>query len=127
VGLTLVLLGLAALLGGAIHLGMKRGRELTALAERGVPVTGTVVRRFQTGKAGGPERTKRITFTYHGPDGREYRRAASMTRGRWDQYAEGSSIELVCLPHDPGVSAEKWMVDSAREALARKRAQRGQG
>jgi hypothetical protein len=117
----LVLLGSFAFTALAVRVVMKRGREMRELAERGVAVTGTVVRRFQSGKAGGPERTKRITFRYRGPDGRDYERSASMTRGRWEGHSEGAPIELYCLPHDPGVSAEKWLVEQARDALAKKR------
>ena len=122
-GFVFLLVALAALAFAAlgIRVAMKRGGEMRALAERGVAVTGTVVRRFQSGKAGGPERTKRITFRYRGPDGRDYERSASLTRGRWEDYAEGAPIELLCLPHDPGVSAEKWLVEQARDALAKKR------
>lgn len=113
----LFLLGLAAFVGAAVVVAVSRGRHMRMLVERGVPVTGTVVRRFATGRAGKTERTKRIAFTYRGPDGREYRRAASMTRARWDQYEEGAPIELICLPDDPGVSAEAWLVEKAREAM----------
>jgi hypothetical protein len=116
----IVFAGLLCLIFVGVGLVWWRGRQFKMLAERGVPVTGTVVRRFQSGKAGGPERTKRITYSYRGPDGREYQRSASMTRGSWDQYEEGGPIELVCLPDDPGVSAEAGLVAAARTALARK-------
>jgi hypothetical protein len=115
------IVGLIVFIAAALGVVVWRGRQFKMLAERGVPVTGTVVHRFQSGKAGGPERTKRITFTYQGPDGREYTRSASMTRGQWNEYAEGAPIQLICLPDDPGVSAEARLVDAAREALSRKK------
>ena len=75
-------------------------------------------------KAGSTEmsgsRSRRLAFTYTGPDGREYRRAASVSIGKWAEYEEGSAIALICLPDDPGVSAPAWLVDLAREALAKK-------
>jgi hypothetical protein len=115
------IVGLAVFILGAIGVAVWRALQFKKLAERGVPVTGTVVHRFQSGKAGGPERTKRITYSYTGPDGREYQRSASMTRGRWEQYPEGAPIQLICLPDDPGVSAEATLVAAARAALAAKK------
>ncbi len=113
--------GLLVFIAAGIGIAWWRGRQFKMLAERGVAVTGTVVRRFQSGKAGGPERTKRITFNYTGPDGRQYQRSASLTRGHWEQYEEGGPIQLICLPDDPGVSAEARMVALARDALAGKK------
>jgi hypothetical protein len=115
-----ILLVPAALVGIAVAVAISRGRQLRALAERGVPVTGTIVRRLQTGREGGISRTKRITFSYRGPDGREYQRSASVPRGQWHQHEQGASIALVCLPDDPGVSAEARLVDAARDAMTRK-------
>lgn len=119
----LVILAMLAAMGviGAYVI-VTRARQIQRLAELGVPVEGVVERRFQTGKAGKAERTKRIAYTYRGPDGREYRRAISLTRGQWEQYTEGGPIRLICLPDEPGVSAEESLVLAAREALARKTA-----
>lgn len=94
-----------------------RGQQLRQLVARGVPVTGRVERKLRTGKARGMSKRKRVVFVYTGPDGREYRRAATVTTSAWERYAEGGPIALVCLPDDPGVSAEATLVDSARAAL----------
>lgn len=113
----LILMFIAAFVGIFIW----RGRQVGELARRGVPVTGVVVDRFRTGSAGGgPSRGKRIAFTYTGPDGREYRRAAAVTSSEWAKYEEGASIELVCLPDSPGVSAPASIVQHARDALAKR-------
>ena len=99
-----------------------RGRQVGELARKGVPVTGVVVDRFRTGKAGsGNSRGKRIAFTYTGPDGREYRRAASLTSSEWAKYEDGAAIDLICLPDNPGVSAPASIVEHAREALAKRK------
>ncbi len=111
----LVVLGFA---GGALW----RGRQLRRLAVRGVPVTGTVERKQLTGKARGISKRKRVVFVYTGPDGREYRRAASVSASAWAQYQAGGPIALVCLPDDPGVSAEATLVDAARAALKKRSA-----
>lgn len=101
--------------------GVWRGRQFGELARRGVPVTGRVVRKFRAGSAEmAGSRSRRLAFTYTGPDGREYRRAASVSIGKWAEYEEGSAIALICLPDDPGVSAPAWLVELAREALAKK-------
>jgi hypothetical protein len=101
-----------------------RGRQIRQLAERGVPVQGTVVRKSTLGPGFGASR--RIVFSYVGPDGREYRRSALVGSARFESYAEGAPLALYCLPDAPGTSAEAWMVDAARDAMARK-AKRARG
>ncbi len=94
-----------------------RGLQIRQLALRGVPVTGRIVRRLASGKPGGISRNRRLVFSYVGPDGREYRRAASVTAAVWQRYRDGDSIELVCLPERPAVCAEASVVAAARATL----------
>jgi L-ascorbate metabolism protein UlaG (beta-lactamase superfamily) len=115
--LLLILLFIAAAAGIAIS----RGRQMGELARRGVPITGVVVQKFRSGKAGGAtSRGRRLSFEYKGPDGRTYHRAASVTSSEWEAHEEGGGIELVCLPDNPGISAPAWLVQQAREALAKR-------
>jgi hypothetical protein len=115
--LLLLLIAVCAVAGMAIW----RGRQLGDLARRGVPVTGVVVRKFRSGKAGGAgDRGRRLAFTYTGPDGRPYRRATSVTTSKWAEHEEGGAIDLFCLPDAPGVSAPAWLVQPARDALAKR-------
>lgn len=95
-----------------------RGRQFGELARRGIDVQGTVVSKFRTHAKGPGWRGRRMAFTYRGPDGVEYRRAASVSVGKWNEFEEGGPIQLVCLPDKPGVSAPKWLVEEARKALA---------
>jgi hypothetical protein len=113
----LILLVVAVIAGIAIW----RGRQIGELARRGVPVTGVVERKFRSGtaKAAG-DRGRRLAFAYTGPDGRTYRRATSVTTSRWAEHEEGGAIELFCLPDAPGVSAPAWLVQHARDALAKR-------
>ncbi|HWK42574.1 MAG TPA: hypothetical protein VNR60_11650 [Croceibacterium sp.] len=94
-----------------------RGRQFGELARRGVPVMGQIDRKFRTGTGQAGSRGRRIAFVYRGPDGVEYRRAASVTLGKWAELEEGAPIALVCLPDKPGVSAPAWLVEEARKAL----------
>lgn len=110
----------AGVIATAIVVGRRRGKQVAALAERGVPATATVSRRFTTAKHR-QGNVKRIGFTYAGPDGRQYERFASITRGRFNDLAEGDPLPIVLLPDDPGTSAPAWLVDAAREALAKRR------
>ena len=98
-----------------------RGREFGELARRGVDVSGTVERKFRPGAGGPGGRRHRVSFRYLGPDGQQYSRAATIASGKWGELAEGGPIPLVCLPEKPGVSAPAWLVESARQALAKKR------
>ena len=109
------------LLAAFVGFGVWRGRQFGELARRGMPVTGRIVRKFRAGNVDmSGSRSRRLAYTYTGPDGREYRRAASVSIGKWAEYEEGSAIALICLPDDPGVSAPAWLVELAREALAKK-------
>jgi hypothetical protein len=95
-----------------------RGRQFAALAERGVPATATVTRHFTTGRR---QRGKRISFTYVGPDGRQYERSATIATERYEALAVGDALPIVLLPDAPGTSAPAWLVESAREALAKRK------
>lgn len=94
-----------------------RGRQIGALAREGVEATATVVRKFRTNAGGPGSRGHRIAFTYRGPDGTEYRRAASVTRSQWLELEEGYPLPIVLLPSKPGISAPADVVGHAREAL----------
>ena len=99
-----------------------RGRQFGELARNGIPVMGTVVRKLRTGTGNAGSRGRRIAFTYRGPDGVEYRRAASVPLSKWAELNDGDPIELICLPARPGVSAPAWLIEEARKALAKRRA-----
>ncbi|TIX50639.1 hypothetical protein [Alteraurantiacibacter aquimixticola] len=115
-----VILPIALILAAIIAVVVWRGRQFGELARRGVPVTGTVVKKFRTGSTGGVPSGKRIAFTYRGPDGKDYRRAASIATGKWQELELDGPIDLICLPDRPGVSAPAWLVEAAREALAKR-------
>ncbi|MCU0759175.1 MAG: hypothetical protein MUF07_08280 [Steroidobacteraceae bacterium] len=106
----------------AIGLAVWRGLQVRALAERGVPVQGTVVKKLTLGA--GFMATRRIAFEYVGPDGRTYHRAASVSPGRFERHVEGAPLSLYCLPDAPGTSAEAWMVEAARDAMAKQKRRR---
>ena len=115
ISLIIAVLGLVGIVAAMVFVGRHRGKQIGALAERGVPATATISRRL------GRSKGKRIGFTYAGPDGRRYERFASVTRGRYGDLAEGDPLPIVLLPDDPGTSAPAWLVDAAREALAKRR------
>lgn len=94
-----------------------RGRHYGRLAREGVKITATVERKFRTGAGGPGSRGRRIAFSYTGPDGQAYRRAATVTLSKWQELEEGYPIEIYVLPDRPGISGPVWLVDAAREAL----------
>jgi hypothetical protein len=115
---TIGVLAIVAFVGVWAAIVIHRGRQFAALAERGVPATATVSRRFTTGRR---QRGKRIGFTYAGPDGREYERFATIGTERYEALAVGDALPIVLLPDAPGTSAPGWLVQSAREALAKRK------
>jgi hypothetical protein len=113
--LIIALLGLVGIVIAMILVARHRGGQMAALAERGIPATARISRRI------GRTKVKRIGFTYDGPDGRQYERFASVTRGRFGDLAEGDPLPIVLLPDDPGTSAPAWLVDAVHEAVAKRR------
>jgi hypothetical protein len=113
--LIIAVLGLVGIVAAVILVARHRGRHIAALAERGIPATARISRRI------GRTKVKRIGFVYAGPDGRQYERFASVTRGRYGDLAEGESLPIVLLPDDPGTSAPAWLVDAVREAVEKRR------
>lgn len=116
----IILFVIVAAIGLGIVVAVGRSRQIGALAARGVPATATVTRRFLTGKGGAGSAVKRIGYAYTGPDGQRYERFASVTAGRWREVDEGEDFPIVLLPEAPGTSAPAWLVDQAREALAKR-------
>ncbi|HOB12764.1 MAG TPA: hypothetical protein PKN09_00810 [Novosphingobium sp.] len=94
-----------------------RGLQFARLAHEGARANATVVRKFRTGAGGPGSRGRRIAFQYTGPDGRDYRRAATIALAKWQGLEEGHPLEIYILPDKPGISAPAWLVDAARDAL----------
>ena len=65
---SLIIAVLVGIVAAMVFVGRHRGKQIGALAERGVPATATISRRL------GRSKVKRIGFTYAGPDGRQYER-----------------------------------------------------
>ena len=116
----LILVLIVAGVAFAIWALVKRGREFGDLARRGIPATAKVTRKFRTGKGGPGSPGRRIGYAYTGPDGIAYERFATITVGRFIEVEEGSDLPIVLLPDRPGVAAPAWLVESAREALAKR-------
>jgi hypothetical protein len=114
-------LAILAFIVAAVMIVVIRGRQFGALVRRGVPATATVTRKFVTGKSGPGSATRRIGFSYVGPDGKSYERFASIALGQYQALAEGDSLRIVLLPDHPGTSAPEWLVESAREVLNKRK------
>ncbi len=116
----MILLISGALIAAVAWITVSRGKQIGELARRGVPATATVTRRFRTGAGRAGVMGKRLGFTYTGPDGQRYERFATVTSGRYGAVQEGDPFPIYLLPEAPGTSAPAWIVDAARDALARK-------
>lgn len=116
----MILLVVAAVIAVAAWILISRGKQIGELARRGIPATATVTRRFRTGTGEAGSRGKRLGFAYTGPDGQNYERFATVTSSRYSAVDEGDPFPIYLLPDAPGTSAPAWIVDAAREALAKK-------
>lgn len=115
-----ILLILVAVVAVVAWILVSRGKQIGELARRGVPATATVTRRFRTGAGNAGSMGKRLGFTYTGPDGQSYERFATVTSSRYSGVQEGDPFPIYLLPDAPGTSAPAWIVDAARDALAKK-------
>lgn len=114
------LLFIAAVIAGIWRV-VQRGLQLKQLVEDGVDVEGVVVRQFK-GRPRGPQNTTDhfIRYKYRDSCGREHEFKFKAARDFWAGHPEGKRIAVVYSKSKPSVSGPKYMVEQAREALAKR-------
>lgn len=115
-----VLLFPLAVVGGLIWRVIRRGYQMKSLAERGLPVTGEVVKklRFRGSSTRGNNRFMRYRF--RAGDGQYYSHKIAIGIDDYNKLEPGDPIELVYLPDDPKVSARIEMVEMVRETMEKR-------
>ena len=111
------LIGLAILAAIAVVI-VRRGLQMKRLTEGGVDGTATVVKVERVSGSGGMARDY-LTYELRA-GGRKFRRRIHMGSSEIAPYEEGSTIEIVYLPADPGVSGAKAMVGQLRDVMKKK-------
>lgn len=111
-GILLFILAIGALVGLSLWNGYQRARQVHELSQRGLPVTGTITRRW---KRRGKRRRPFLQYDYS-VAGQSYKHTMALS---WDEYegcAEGQPIALRYLPEKPGISASEKIVEQSRQA-----------
>lgn len=106
-----------------VWLVLTRGLQLKQLVEDGVDTDGEVVRQFKLNPKGGSQSTNYfLRYRYLDSTGLEHQYKSNVNRDYWAAHPEGSAIAITYSKSKPQISAPRFLVDQAREALAKKKA-----
>lgn len=119
IAITLVLIAIAALV---IWLVITRGLQMKQLLEDGIDIDGRVVRQFKHNpKTGSLSTNHFLRYSYSDRNGIEHEYKSSVNRDFWAAHPEGSAIAITYSKSKPEISAPRFLVDAAREAMAKKK------
>jgi hypothetical protein len=108
----LFILAAAALFGLSLWSGYRRAKQVYELSQHGLPVTGTITRRW---KRQGKVRRPFLSYSYS-VAGQTYKHTMALSSDEYLTYAEGQLIELRYLPNKPEISATEKIVEQSRQA-----------
>lgn len=98
-----------------IVFGVRRGLQFKSLANEGVPLRATVIKKWKHG-----HNKCRLRYEYDIPAQGKFSHSPWVTQDEYERYNPGDSIDIVYLPSNPKVSAMAAMVTLAKEALDKK-------
>lgn len=120
-GITFALIAVA-IIGIILWLVLTRGLQLKQLVEDGVDIDGVVVRQFKLNPKSGSQSTNYfLRYRYRDNTGREHEYKSNVNRDLWVAHPEGSAIAITYAKSKPQISAPRFLVVQAREALAKKK------
>lgn len=109
------------LIGAVLLKVARRARDFQKLLEDGVATRGTITRKFRFGTtAHQRRRTQYLEYRYQDSRGDTHTQRSNVPSSVWDTYEEGGSIEVVYSESHPAVSAPRYLVDLAKQGVARK-------
>lgn len=120
IAITLAVIGIIALV---IWLVITRGLQMKQLLDDGIDIDGKVVRQFKHNpKTGSLSTDHFLRYSYRDSAGREHEYKSSVNRDFWAAHPEGSAIAITYSKSKPEISAPRFLVDAARDAMAKKKA-----
>lgn len=116
----IVLVGGIAIIGYNVVRIARRGFEMRELALEGVEAVGRVTEKpfFRSQRT--VSKTKMLVYSYTDANGSAHSHRSVVPDRVWEAHAEGGPIEIVYSRKRPAVSAPRYLVDEARQALARR-------
>lgn len=98
-----------------------RGAQLKLLVGDGVDATGTVVRQRRRNPKSHQSTNHYLRYEYTDASGARHEGSLKAAREFWADHPEGATIEIVYSRSKPSVSAARFLVEQAREALAKRK------
>lgn len=119
IAVTLIVVAIIALV---IWLVITRGLQLKQLLEDGIDTDGKVIRQFKRN----PKKASLSTdfflrYSYRDRNGIEHEYKSNVNRDFWVAHPEGSAIAITYSKSKPEISAPRFLLDAAREAMAKKK------
>lgn len=100
-----------------VWLVVTRGLQLKQLVDDGVDINGTVVRQFKHNPKGRASTNYYLRYRYSDSQGHEHETKSHVSYDYWAAHPEGTAIALTHSASRPHVSAPRYLVEQAREAL----------
>jgi hypothetical protein len=118
IAITLILVAITILV---VWLVITRGLQMKQLVEDGIDTDGKVIRQFKRN----PKKANLSTdfflrYSYRDRNGIEHEYKSNVNRDYWVAHPEGSAIAITYSKSKPQISAPRFLVDAAREAMAKK-------
>lgn len=98
-----------------------RGLQLKQLVEDGVDINGVVVRQFKHNPKGPASTNYYLRYRYSDSQDREHEYKSNVSYDYWVAHPEGRAIAITYSASRPQVSAPRYLVEQAREALNKKK------
>lgn len=118
IAITLAVLGIIVLIIGLVA---TRGLQMKQLLEDGIDIEGKVVRQFKHNpKTGSLSTDYFLRYSYRDSAGREHEYKSNVNRDFWVAHPEGSAIAITYSKSKPAISAPRFLVNAARETMAKK-------
>lgn len=109
-------IGLAILL-AALGLLVRRGLQMKALAQNGVPGQATVVQKHRRRSSMGHQAAGYLKYQFDTPQGHTLSNRFAVSEEIFSKYQVGDPIEVIFLQDKPTVNGARYMVNLSRKAL----------
>lgn len=106
-----------AILAAIIAVIVRRGLQMKALAQNGVPGQAEIVLKHRRRTSAGHQTAGYLKYQFDAPLGQTLTNRIAVSEEIFARYEVGDPIEIVYLPDKPGINGAKYMVNLSRKAL----------
>jgi hypothetical protein len=115
-----ILIGLLVpvlIVGAMVILFVKRGLQFRELCEHGVETTGQIISKRSVKPGPSASRRQKLAYRYTDSAGATHEHTSVVTWEVYEGHDEGGPIQVVYSTKNPAISAPKYLVDEARQAM----------